>query len=820
MNSALSNSLKKAFLCVVTAAFSMSAWAAAPQSRISQAIDSSHWSPLKANMQPFARPELDKGRTATNEKISGSIAFKLSATQQADLDHLLAAQQNPNSPSYHKWLTPEQYANRFGMSKSDLSKVTAWLQAQGLEVTRVARGGNEVFFTGTAGQVEYAFHTELHNYLINGNMQYANASAPNVPVALANVVLGIRGLDNFRPKAHNTIRSVRPNFTSNVSGNHFISPGDFATIYNVTPLYNAGNDGTGQKIAIVGQTLIDVTDMEAFRTASGLAKNDPTLKLIPCNTGVTCTATPCSGDIGEADLDVEWSGGVAKNASIIFVYSGVDTGKTCTTTSQNVFDALNYALDNNVAPIVSTSYGFCEAGLTKASTDMIRSWVQQGNAQGQTLMAASGDDGAADCDTGTSATQGLAVDAPASIPEVTGVGGTEFNGDAAGTVTGTAPNTNAGSTTFWSGTTGSTDKISSALSYIPEMAWNDTANDIANGGTSFSASGGGASIFYAKPSWQTGTGVPADGKRDVPDVALNASADHDGYLICSQGSCTNGFRDSSGGLNVVGGTSVGAPTFAGIVALINQSTNSSGLGNINPTLYALAASTPAVFHDITTGDNKVPCTQGKPDCPSGGTIGFSAGTGYDQVTGLGSVDVSALANAFTLASGFSVSSNPQSLSVVGGQPTTTALTISGTNGFSGTVSLTCTSSSTRATCTLNPNSVDLSATTTSAPATLNIATTAAHAITKTSADNRHSLNWLMGTAGLSIVSVCLLAFPSKQRNGLLVLCLAAFLVTGVGCGGGSSNSGGGGSTSTSATITVTATSGSITKTTTIALTVQ
>ncbi|HEY1462694.1 MAG TPA: S53 family peptidase [Terriglobales bacterium] len=820
MTSVLSGLLKKAFFCVLTV-FAISAWAAAPQSRISQAIDSSQWAPIKANVHPFARPEFDKGRTATDEKISGSIAFKLSATQQADLNQLLAAQQNLSSPSYHKWLTPEQYANRFGMSKSDIAKVASWLQAQGLTVSRVARGGNEVFFTGTAGQVEYAFHTELHNYAINGNLQYANASAPNVPLALANMVLGIRGLDNFRPKAHNTFRTVRPNFTSSVSGNHFIAPGDFATIYNVKPLYTAGNDGTGQKIAIVGQTLIAVTDMEAFRTASGLAKNDPTLLLIP-GSG---TGTTCSGDIGEADLDVEWSGAVAKNASIIFVFTGVDTGKTCTSTSQNVFNSLNYAFDNNVAPVISTSYGFCEAGLTKMSVDIIRSWVQQGNTQGQTLIAASGDDGAADCDTGTSATQGLAVDAPASIPEVTGVGGTEFNGDAAGSVTGTAPNTNAGSTAFWSGTTGSTDTLSSALSYIPEMAWNDTANDIAAGGT-LSSTGGGASIFYAKPSWQTGTGVPADGKRDVPDVALNASADHDGYLICSQGSCTTGFRDGSGGLTVVGGTSVGAPTFAGIVALINQATNSIGLGNINPVLYGLASTTPSVFHDITTGDNKVPCTMGTTGCASGGTIGFSATAGYDQVTGLGSVDASALANAFPIFSGFSVASNPETLSVVGGQPTTTALTITGTNAFSGTVNLTCTSSSTRATCTVSPASVNLDSTTTSASSTLNIATTSGSALIKTSADNRHSMNWLAGTAGLGIVSICLLVFPSKQRNGLLIFCLAAFLVTGVGCGGGSSSSssttgtGGSGTTSTSATISVIATDGTTTRTTTIALTVQ
>jgi subtilase family serine protease len=796
-------------LGVLLIMISVSAWALPLQNRIMQTVDVNQLAPVRGNTHPMARPEFDQGRLEVGETISGSIAFKLSDAQQADLNALLAQQQSPSSPNYHKWLTPEQYASRFGMSADDLAKVTTWLQAQGLTVTRVARGRNEIFFTGTAGQTEYAFHTELHKYLVNGRMRYANATDPQIPAALSNVVLGIRGLNSFRPRSHSSvIRKTRPapNFTSSVSGNHFVAPADFVTIYNVKGLYDAGFDGASQKIAVVGQTAIQVSDMQAFRTASGLAQNDPQLLLVP-GSG---TSTTCANDVGEADLDVEWSGAVARSAKIIYVYVGVDAGKKCDTTSQNVFDSLQYAVDNNVAPVISTSYGFCESGLTLSGVNLLRGWAQQANVQGQTITAASGDDGAADCDEGsatapaTTATHGLQVDAPASIPEVTGVGGSEFSGDISSPAT------------YWNASNDAAN--GSAISYIPETTWNDTTFDIANGG-GFSASGGGASTFYSKPSWQTGAGVPSDGKRDVPDVALNASADHDGYLICTQGNCTNGFRDGSGNLSIVGGTSVGAPTFAGILTLINQATNSSGQGNANPILYQLAASTPAAFHDITTGDNKVPCTKGTTDCPNGGSIGFSAKSDYDQVTGLGSVDAFALTTAWQGFSSFTVASNPDTLSVAGGQPTTTALTISSNNAFSGTINLTCSSSSPRATCTVNPTSVALDSTTTSASSTLNVTTTSGSMRNTTSADARRSFSWIAGTAGLGFVSMFLLGVPKKRSGAWMALCLVVFLSAGIGCGGGPSSASSK-STSQSVTLTVTATSGDISRSTTVTLTVQ
>jgi subtilase family serine protease len=621
--------------------------------RIAAPLNTGQVVPLRGNVHGMARAEFDQGRADGSTLMGGlSLAFKPSAAQQADLDKLLAQQQDPSSSKYHKWLTPAQFADRFGMSRNDIGRVTDWLQLQGLTVTRVANSRNQVFFEGTVAQVESAFHTKIHNYLVNEELHYANASEPAVPAALAGMTIAVQNLHNFQPKPR---LRLRPNFTSHIKGSHFLAPGDFATIYDVQALYAAGIDGAGQKIAVTGQSAINLTDVHNFRSAAGLATNDPTLLLQP-NTG---TSTVCAGDEAESDLDVEWTGGIAKNAAIIFVHTGLLAGETCSKRSFGAFNALQYAVDQNLAPVISNSYGNCEALIGSAGAQTMRGWAQQAGAQGQTIVSSSGDSGAADCDFHVaSATQGFAVDLPAAIPEVTGAGGTEFSGDVAGTVTGIPPNTNASGTTYWSGTTNSVDPISSALSYIPETSWNDTAFDIAHSGF-VSASGGGASIYFAKPSWQAGTGVPNDAKRDVPDVALNASADHDGYLVCSEDgakvpACSSGFRDSSQNLGVVGGTSADAPTLSGILALLNQYlvTNGfqskPGLGNANPTLYHIATYNPSAIHDITSGNNIVPCTTGTPSCPTTGTLqfGFTAGTGYDQVTGLGSIAGNQLALAW------------------------------------------------------------------------------------------------------------------------------------------------------------------------------
>ena len=688
---------------------------AAQPDRIPGPIDSSQMVPLKGNVHGLAQSRFDLGRTDANQMMSGvTLIFHPSATQQNDLNKLLAQQQERSSPNYHKWLTPAQFADRFGMSKGDISKAVSWLESQGFTVTSVANSRNQISFDGTVAQVELVFATEIHNYLIEDVVHFANATNPSVPAALAASVLSIGHLHNFSPKPRAIIRRINSSgvdshFTSHISGEHFLTPGDFATIYHLGPLYSAGLDGAGHNIAIIGQSTVSATDLSNFRSAAGLTAKVPQYILYPS----TSTATRCSGDEGESDLDLEWSGGVANSANIIFVYAGLGPGDTCSNRSNDVWNALQYAVDQNLAPVISTSYGYCEPELLGASfVDTVQGWAQQANTQGQTIMAASGDDGAADCDGAvSSATHGLAVDVPAAIPEVTGMGGTEFFGDAAST----SP------TTYWNAT-GSSDDISSALSYIPEEGWNDTAFNLTQSGGTIAASGGGASIYFGKPTWQTGTGVPSDGKRDVPDLALSTSPDHDGYLFCSEdgpnstivATCTSGFRDASSDLDVVGGTSAAAPTFSAILTLIEQYLSSPGLANINPNLYSLAASNPSAFHDTTTGNNIVPCTSGTTGCPATTPFqyGFTAGTGYDQVTGLGSVDANALAVAWkaSLDPDFQLSAGTLSpTSIPAGSSTTTTVTVSAIAGSTGVVvnfsPNSCTGLPSGATCSFNPASI-------------------------------------------------------------------------------------------------------------------
>lgn len=806
----------KVLACACVAALFMMIGAAgtgeiASRDRIIAPVDSTQVSAVRGTAHPLARSNFDQGRTDPTHQITATITFRLSTAQQADMNLLLQQQQDRTSPNYHKWLTPEQYAARFGMTKNDLAKVSAWLQSQGLRVESISRNRNEITFSGSVGQVKYALNTELHNYVVNGERHFANATNVSFPAAFSSQILGVRGLNDFSPKprVHPT-----PKFTSNLTGNHFVIPGDFATIYNLKPLYSQGLDGAGQSIAVVGQTTIALSDIDAFRSASGLPKFDPALVQVP-NTG---SALSCSGDLGEADLDVEWSGAVAKSASVVYVFAGVGTGGTCNNRPKNVFDALLYAISNNVAPVVSISYGNCEANLPGGFPLTMQQWVQEANVQGQTVVGPSGDSGAADCElpTATTATQGLAVDVPAAIPEVTGVGGSEFSGDAgACPPNNTCPAGGAPATQYWGAAT-TLNSGPTALQYIPEITWNDTALT-----GSLDGGGGGASTVFAKPSWQSGTGVPADGARDVPDVALNASNAHDPYLVCSQGSCVNGFRDANNNFNAAGGTSFGAPTFAGIVAIINGATQSNGQGNINPTLYSLAGT--SSFHDITSGNNKVPCTTGTPNCPSGTTsIGFNAGTGYDLVTGLGSPEVFNLVTAwpgFSSSQAYTIAASPSSVTISPGQPASATILAGGLNGFSGTVSLSCQVSTTSAGvgCSLSSPSVNLDSANTSQTVTVSLTTVAAVAATRS-----HRLE--IWSATFVLPGILLFGIPRRNAKYCLLIMAAMLLMFLSACGGGSSNSQqqqqSQGTPAGTYIITVTGTSGAVSHNATVNLTVQ
>jgi len=616
----------------------------APQERIRGSIDSHNRVILQGGIHPKVHLAVDRGVVEPWMEVNYMrLVLKPSAQQAAQLEQFLEQQRDPSSPYYRHWLTPEEFGDWFGVNQNDLGKITSWLQTEGFTIERVARARNWIAFSGTAAQVSAAFRTGMHRYSADGETHFANIAAPSIPAALADVVETVRGLDDFRPTPPR-LKRFHPDYNSS-SGAHYLAPDDLAAIYDIAPLYQAGYDGTGQTLVIPGQTDISLSDIRTFRAKFGLAARDPQLVLYGKDPGIS------SGDQVEASLDLEWSGAVARNATIVYVYS------------QDVFESLQYAIDQNLGTVISVSYGGCETG----NPSSFRAVAQQANAQGITWMNAAGDSGAAGCDSDSvaSATHGPAVTFPANIPEVTGVGGTEFS------ETGTA---------VW-GTNGA--NLGSATSYIPEKVWNDTPIDL-----TLAASGGGASTVFAKPWWQAGPGVPNDSARDVPDVALAASADHDGYLMYAQG-----------GYSVVGGTSASSPSFAGIVTLLNQYVVAKGiqakpgLGNINPNLYSLAQTTAGVFHDITAGNNIVPCKPGTTGCATG-SFGYSAGPGYDLASGLGSVDAYLLVTKWAGApagAGTTMTLTASSTSIsLGGttQLTAKVTAVSGTTAPTGTVAFT------------------------------------------------------------------------------------------------------------------------------------
>lgn len=560
---------------------------------------------LTGNVHRNARAEFDQGAADPALPMERMIlTLRLPAEKKAQLDGLLAEQQDPASPNYRRWLTPEEFAERFAPSQEDLAAVKGWLTSRGFRIDGVPRGRTSINFSGTAAHVERAFRTGIRKYLVDGKLRHANSRDPEIPRGLSDLVAGIVSLHDFPRQAFNSgARPVaqgdlQPNYTVNPS-THYLSPADFATIYNVNPLYAAGIDGAGQSIAIVGRANPGTDDWTAFRSAMGL----------PANPVQVIVNGPDPGDQGaaennEADLDVEWSGAVAKNATIKFV-----TSKS-TYATDGVDLSAQYIVDNDLAPVMSTSFGLCESLMGSAQNAFYNSLWRQAAAQGITSFVSSGDSGAAGCSSASASSgSGPGINGLASTPYNVAVGGTMFDDGAGG---------------YWSS---SNTGYGSALGYIPEAAWNESG--LVSGGSGLWATGSGVSLIYPKPLWQSAPGVPADGKRGIPDVSLTA-AGHVGYLVRSQG-----------GLYAMSGTSASSPAFAGVMALIVQKTGQRQ-GNANIRLYQLgsaqyASGGSAVFRDTTAGSSSVP-----------GVTGYSCTTGYDLVTGLGSVDAAALAQAWSV----------------------------------------------------------------------------------------------------------------------------------------------------------------------------
>ena len=587
---------------------------------------------LKGNTYPLARPQFDIGIADTGLPLNRMLlVLRRSPEQEFALQKLLDAQQDKASPEYHRWLTPDDFGARFGPSDQDLQLITGWLQTHGFQINRVSHGRTVIEFSGNEGQLESAFHTQIHKYLINGEEHWANASDPEIPVALAPAVAGVWSLHNFRKKPKSKL--VNRRFATPQAGNapfltsgtlHGLMPGDYATIYNINPLYSAGMQGNGTTIAVIGRSNFDTQDVLTFREIAGLSATIPNVILDgadPGNLG--------GGEEAEAVLDATWSGALAPFALVDFVLSA------STNSTDGVDLSEVYAIDHNLGDVMTESFGSCEGFASQSEAQAISALAEQAAAQGITYMVSSGDSGAEGCanpNLNSANGQAPSVNVLASSAFNVAVGGTMFN-------------ENGNDAKYWSASNNQVN-LSSAKSYIPENVWNESCPTCG-----LWAGGGGASVFVSKPTWQSGpTGIPADGVRDLPDVSLTA-AGHDPYLLCFEGSCSQGF------LVGIAGTSASAPSFAGIMALIVQQHGRQGQANY--VLYRLAASetlsqcngsntstlpsSTCIFYDTTKGNNAVP-----------GELGFGtasaqyqAKVGYDLATGLGSINVNNLSNKWS-----------------------------------------------------------------------------------------------------------------------------------------------------------------------------
>jgi subtilase family serine protease len=628
---------------------------------VSQQIDPHQTLAKLGNVRPEVSAANDRGRVEDSLVLEHmQLLLNRPAVTEAALKRFLDAQQDRSAPEYHQWLTAEEFGAKYGPSLHDVGTVVAWLQANGFTVNNVQPSRMMIDFSGTAGAVHTAFQTEIHRLNVNGVAHIANVSNPRVPAALADVVNGVVSLHDFRP---HTNFKPKPAYTFTSSGSTFqaVVPADLATIYNFNPLFTAGTSGQGQTIVVIEDTNVYSTaDWTTFRSTFGLSKyTSGSFTQVHPGSGCSNPGT-VAGAEGEATLDAEWASAGAPSAAIELA-SCADTQ----TTFGGLIALQNLVNGSSPPAIVSISYGECEAENGASANAAFNTTYQQAVAEGISVFVSAGDEGAASCDANlTKATHGIAVSGFASSPYDVAVGGTDFGDTYAGT-TGT----------YWSSTNSST--YGSALSYIPEIPWNDScasvllatasgysttygssgfcnsstgkANYLTTGGGSGGPSGcatgspstsgvvSGTCKGYAKPSWQSLVGVPSDGVRDMPDVSLFAANGVWGhyYVYCDSDTRDGGAKctGAPSGWSGAGGTSFAAPIVAAIQALVNQKHGKQG--NPNPTYYSLAkteygsggsstcnstngGASSCNFYDVTQGDMDVDCT-GSYNCykPSG-----------------------------------------------------------------------------------------------------------------------------------------------------------------------------------------------------------
>jgi len=697
------SNLRSLPLCVLACAMLCTTAATAqkitPAVRIVNQIDESQLVPLKGTVHPLANARNDRGAVPESLQLERMhLVLSRSASQETALRQLITEMHTPGNANYHKWLTPAQFGAQFGPSDQDIATVTTWLTNHGFSVAGVNPGRQTIEFSGNAAQLRTAFHTQIHKYAVNGETHFANAGDPQIPAALAPVVGGFVSLNNFRLKSFNhylgkaaydpSTGTATPQWTigggTATTDRFVLAPQDFYVQYDLTPLYTAGTNGTGQTIAIINDSNINVAVANQFRTLFSLPANPPQVIIDGNDPGIDGINNPDgpNGDSSEAYIDVEWAGAVAPNATVDLVVAA-DTAL-----ESGLILAAEHAVYGNIAPVMSLSFGNCEAGLGSYNSFLNNLW-EQAAAQGITVMVSSGDAGSATCDNDNSqyyAVNGQAVNGFASTPYNVAVGGTDFYYSDYATG-------GASVATYWNTTATNTtpgQSIIAAKAPIPEQPWNDSQfgdnirsvyTSSGNLATSMAGGGGGSSVVYTtKPAWQTGFG---DTVRDLPDVSLFAAngLNYSYYPVCwADGDCqavTSGTVQISG----FGGTSVASPAFAGVMALVNQKYGRQG--QANTVLYPLSKQYAQAFHDVTAGSNSVPCaysataSQNSLDCiaaptalaytvtdPSYGTategqIGagatpeYNAAVGYDEASGLGSVDANVLVtdwNKVTFAS--------------------------------------------------------------------------------------------------------------------------------------------------------------------------
>ncbi|WP_348262676.1 Ig-like domain repeat protein [Telmatobacter sp. DSM 110680] len=767
---------------------------------ITEKVNESQLVTLKGNTPPPAIAANDRGLVSANLPMTGMIlVLQRSPEQQAAFDAFVASQYDPTSPNYHRWLEPSEVGEKFGPALTDITTVSSWLTGHGFSVDEVSKDRMTIRFSGSAAQVQDAFHTEIHNLLVKGVPHISNMRDPQIPMALESVVLGPKALHDFIPRPlHRAGAAVKLNretgrwerigevssnvsrprtdigFTSSNGPIEDVAPYDFATIYNILPLWNAATpiDGTGQTIAIAGRSDVKSGDVSQFRSTFGLSGGGAFNTIHNGADPGVCTSTSSSAqctldDQIENALDVEWSGAVAKRATIDLVVTQQVTGNDA------IYDSAQYVINNKTASIINVSYGLCELFEGTSGNTAYNNLWQSAATAGIAVFVAAGDSGSPSCDQGGDSagtpypgTYGLTVSGIASSAYDTAVGGTDFNWGSSA-----AP--------YWNTTNSSNG--STAAGYVPETPWNDSCTnplllsytqsiatylnnhgvtvssptnaesscnlveknwaqlkalsgiDVSwlvdtaggSGGASNCTSSDGSTIGsctggYAKPSWQSGvTGIPNDNKRDIPDVSFFAGAGLFGsaYIICVS---DNGTCDTSASSTTeptgeeFGGTSVGSPAMAGVMALINQKAGSAQ-GNPNSALYTLAGkqtysscsaetvtagSSSCYFNDIDTGTNAMPCAAGSPNCTvstGGDTVGvvsgYSGAVGYDGATGLGTLNVANVVNSFAASSTGTATASVGVVAVpstfTAAQGTAVTVTVTGASGTpTGTVVLT------------------------------------------------------------------------------------------------------------------------------------